>query len=178
VSELTLLIFKVAFLIALWVFVFFVVAAVRRDLFGERVTKLSAAAAKQARDIATVFVDGRNETDRSQPAVPGGELATSGRLSRTLELVVISGSRVGDRLALTTEPVSIGRSSDSTVVIRDDFTSSHHARLEYRSGSWVVSDLGSTNGTFLAGKRITAPTVLQIDQPLTIGATTFAIQAV
>ncbi len=177
-SELTLLIFKVAFLIALWVFVFFVVAAVRRDLFGERVTKLGTAATKQARDIAAVFVGGSRDSASSPTPQSPAVTAASGPLGRALELVIVSGTRVGDRLALTTEPVSIGRSSDSTVVIRDDFTSSHHARLEYRSGSWVVSDLGSTNGTFLSGKRISAPTVIQLDQPLTIGATTFAIRAV
>ena len=94
-----------------------------------------------------------------------------------ITLVITAGAKQGESITLTTKPVSIGRSSDSSIVIRDDYTSTHHARLEYRSGKWVLNDLGSTNGTFLAGTKVTEPTEVPLNTPITIGATTFEIRA-
>ncbi len=54
-------------------------------------------------------------------------------------------------------PISIGRSSESNVVIRDDYTSTNHARLDLQGSAWVLTDLGSTNGTFVAGQKVTSP---------------------
>jgi len=39
-------------------------------------------------------------------------------------------------------------------VVRDDFTSKHHARLRWDGDAWWVEDLGSRNGTFINRKRI------------------------
>ncbi|WP_431311805.1 FHA domain-containing protein [Pseudolysinimonas kribbensis] len=59
---------------------------------------------------------------------------------------------------LPAEQLTIGRSSESGLVIRDDYTSTHHARLMLWNDQWVVQDLDSTNGTFLDGVRVTLPT--------------------
>jgi hypothetical protein len=172
VSELTLVIFRIAFLIALWVFVFFVVYAVRSDLFGQRVKKMvlpKAKPAPAAPQQQSVFL-----TSTQSPAIP-----TQVQLSPAkgpLELVITAGPKQGESVALTSRPLSIGRSSDSAIVIRDDYTSTHHARLEYRAGTWILNDLGSTNGTFLAGKKITDPTTVPLNTPFTIGSTTFEIR--
>ena len=175
-SELTLLIFRIAFLIALWVFVFFVVYAVRSDLFGERVKRLVGSAKKSSPGTPNVFLSSTLAPASSSPSSPilGGSAASSS--ARALQLVITSGPKQGESIALTTDAVSIGRSSDSSIVIRDDYTSTHHARLEYRAGSWIVNDLGSTNGTFLAGKKVTEPTPVPLNTPLSVGATTFEIR--
>ena len=62
-----------------------------------------------------------------------------------------------------------------TVVLDDDFVSTHHARLMPRGSHWIVEDLGSTNGTWIDRERVTAPTVLQPGMPLRIGRTTLEI---
>ena len=171
-SELTLIIFRIAFLIALWVFVFFVVYAVRSDLFGERVKKLvtpRGAKAPVPPRQPNVFLTSTQAPAASAPKSPASPQGP-------LTLVITAGPKQGDSIALTSRPLTIGRSSDSAIVIRDDYTSTHHARLEYRSGSWILNDLGSTNGTFLAGKKISEPVTVPLNTPFTIGSTTFEIR--
>ncbi len=53
----------------------------------------------------------------------------------------------------TTE-VSLGRERSCDVVLDDPLVSRRHARLRFRDGSWILHDLGSTNGTFLNGLRV------------------------
>src|SRR5690606_30284310 len=101
--------------------------------------------------------------------------ATSGTATR---LVITSGPKTGLELPLGTEPMIIGRSSESGLVIRDDYTSSHHARLMLRGGTWTIQDLDSTNGTFLGGERVTGSAVpIAIGTPIKVGATTFELRA-
>jgi len=56
--------------------------------------------------------------------------------------------------ALSVPTVTLGRSSDCTVPIKDRFLSRHHAELIRGSGTWILHDCGSANGTFLNGSRI------------------------
>ncbi len=74
------------------------------------------------------------------------------------------------------EPLTIGRSSDSALQIRDDYTSTNHARLARWGDDWVIQDLDSTNGTFVDGARISAPTTVAIGTPVKVGATTFELR--
>jgi pSer/pThr/pTyr-binding forkhead associated (FHA) protein len=175
-SELLLLVFRIAFLAALWVFVFFVVFAVRSDLFGQKVKRM--AAPKSSRpsgaDQKNVFLPSTRAAGDSAAATSQVTLSDS---NAALKLVITAGPKQGEAISLTTKPLSIGRSSDSSIVIRDDYTSTHHARLEFRAGSWVLNDLGSTNGTFLAGKRISEPVTVPLNTAFTIGSTTFEIRA-
>ena len=48
----------------------------------------------------------------------------------------------------------IGRALDNDIVVSDASVSRHHASIEYRHGGFVVRDLGSQNGTWLAGQRV------------------------
>nr|WP_229715476.1 FHA domain-containing protein [Subtercola lobariae] len=96
--------------------------------------------------------------------------------SNAHKLVITSGVKGGTEIALGIEPLTIGRSTDSSVVIRDDYTSTHHARLLNWNNEWVIQDLDSTNGTFLDGKRVTQPTPVPLNTPIKIGATSFELR--
>ena len=55
---------------------------------------------------------------------------------------------------LTSERMSIGRADDNAIVIADGSVSSHHGEVAYDDGAWVLTDLGSTNGTKVGGSRV------------------------
>ena len=65
-----------------------------------------------------------------------------------------SGPFSGRIVALPDQMVSIGRAPDNEVVVGDPATSGHHGRIEMRSGSFWISDLGSTNGTLVNGEPV------------------------
>ncbi|WP_424936798.1 MULTISPECIES: FHA domain-containing protein FhaB/FipA [Bacteria] len=170
-SELTLLLLRIGFLVLLWFFVFAVVYSLRADLFGVRVRKMPAEAAPVP---ATPAAPARPAAPASgKPAKPGGP-ATS---STVTKLVITSGPKAGLELPLGNEPMTIGRSSESGLVIRDDYTSSHHARLLLWGENWMIQDMDSTNGTFLGGERVGAPVQIPIGTPIKVGATTFELRA-
>jgi pSer/pThr/pTyr-binding forkhead associated (FHA) protein len=47
-----------------------------------------------------------------------------------------------------------GRALDNDIVVSDRGTSRRHARIEYRDGTFLLTDLGSANGTFVNGQRV------------------------
>ena len=177
-SELTLLVLRIGFLIALWVFVFFVVYAVRSDLFGQRVRKLPSAASASASSAAAGSPAASAFLTTAQPTIsPVTEkidLAEEGH--GPLRLVITSGALAGQELLLSDENITIGRSPDSSLVIQDDFTSTHHAQLERRGSTWMLHDLGSTNGTTLGGVTVTDPVPIPLNTPIAVGATTFEVR--
>jgi pSer/pThr/pTyr-binding forkhead associated (FHA) protein len=69
-------------------------------------------------------------------------------------------------------PTTIGRSEENVVVLDgDDYASGHHARVESGlDGTWVI-DLGSTNGTYVNGERITGRTRLHEGDLVQVGDT-------
>lgn len=192
-SELTLLVLRFGFLLLLWLFVFGIVYALRTDLFGQRVRKLPDAQA--AAVPATPFPVGpaaaaggaaaaavTEPVQRHAPVstLPSGANTASGGTTASVQtahrLVITSGPRAGTELPLGRDPITIGRSSESGLVIRDDYTSTHHARLLLWNDEWMIQDLDSTNGTFLDGRRVTVPTQVPLDTPIKIGTTTFELR--
>ncbi|WP_194421096.1 FHA domain-containing protein FhaB/FipA [Microbacterium abyssi] len=170
-SELVLLLLRIGFLVLLWFFVFGVVYSLRADLFGVKVRKLPAEAAAGA----PVAAPAPAPASRPRAAARNGSPATTATVSK---LVITSGPKAGLELPLGTEPMTIGRSSESGLVIRDDYTSSHHARLLLRGDTWAIQDLDSTNGTFLSGKRLSgSPASISIGDTVKVGATTFELRA-
>ena len=170
-AELPLLLLRLGFLLLLWFFVFAVVYSLRADLFGVKVRKLPAdqAAAVPAPAPAP---QAASKPASARPSTGPATVATAKRL------VITSGPKAGLELPVTGESLSIGRSSESALVIRDDYTSSHHARLVLRGDSWTIEDLDSTNGTFVNGKRVTGSAVtLSLGTPIKVGATTFELRA-
>ena len=91
-------------------------------------------------------------------------------------LVITSGPKEGLEIELPREQLTIGRSGESGLVIRDDYTSTHHARLMLWNDGWVVQDLDSTNGTYLDGTRVTVPTPIPMNTPIKIGTTSFELR--
>ncbi|SIO02560.1 FHA domain-containing protein FhaB/FipA [Agromyces cerinus] len=185
-SELTLLVLQLGFLVLLWVFIFAIVYALRSDLFGQRVRKLqpetagaapaAAPSAASAFPSAPVAAAAAPTAPVSRPAATGGgagELASNENATR---LVITSGAKNGAEFPLGHDEITIGRSSDSAIIIRDDYTSTHHARLMQWNGRWMLQDLDSTNGTFLNGSRVTVPTPIPLGATVKVGATTFELR--
>lgn len=159
-SELTLTVIRLAFLAVLWAFVLTVAGVMRTDLFGQRVTQAGRAVKAQVK----------------QPKATKAPKAPKAKRGTARALVVTDGSLKGTAITLTDNPVTIGRSADSTLVIDDDYASNHHARVYPHNGAWVVEDLGSTNGTYLQRARVTAPTVVPLGVPIRIGKTVLELR--
>ncbi len=68
--------------------------------------------------------------------------------------------------------VTIGRDPSCQVVINDSFASSRHARIERRTGGFVIRDLKSRNGTFLNGSQI-SEAILTVNDRVRFGETVF-----
>jgi len=88
-----------------------------------------------------------------QTAAPAarGSAAAAPQLAKFL---VRSGSMKGQRLLIKVPIVNIGRADYCDLVIPDDSVSSQHAKLTRREGIWVLTDLGSTNGTLVDGEKV------------------------
>jgi predicted component of type VI protein secretion system len=76
-------------------------------------------------------------------------------------LIVRTGPNPGMVFDLTKEITSLGRDVANDIVLGDPEVSRQHARITRTPGGYVVEDMGSTNGTFVNGERITAPRVLR-----------------
>ncbi|MFI7586048.1 FHA domain-containing protein [Spongisporangium articulatum] len=160
-SELTLTMLRLAFLAALWLMVLSIVAVLRRDLFGTRVTRRTAPAA--AGVPASPGAPGRPRREPDSPQLPRF-------------LVVTEGSLRGTQITLGQAPILIGRAPECTLVVEDDYASGRHARLSLQQGVWMVEDLGSTNGTFLANNRVGTPVPVPLGAPVRIGRTVIELR--
>ena len=168
-GELTLLLLRIAFLAILWAFVFAIVYALRSDLFGQKARKMPApAAAAQARSAPAPAP--------AAPAPRPAPVQDRGSSLGAKRLVITSGAKEGLEIDLPEEQLTIGRSNESGLVIRDDYTSTHHARLLLWNDGWVIQDLDSTNGTFLDGTRVIVPTHVPMNTPVKIGTTSFELR--
>jgi pSer/pThr/pTyr-binding forkhead associated (FHA) protein len=159
VSELTLTVIRLGFLAVLWLFVLTTVSVMRSDLFGRRVAPRPAARPAAPAPRAT------------RPPKP-----VKGRRGEPSVLVVTQGALAGTSVRLGQAPVTLGRAQDSTIVLDDDYVSTHHARLFPQDGQWLVEDLGSTNGTYLERAKVSGPTPVKIGVPIRIGKTTVELR--
>ncbi len=75
----------------------------------------------------------------------------------------------GKRLVVGPAGIVLGRSRQCDVVLDDPNVSRQHAEIRPRGGSWVLSDLGSTNGSSLNGRRIDNPEVLKRGDQVELG---------
>jgi hypothetical protein len=157
-SELTILVIRLAILGLLWLFVFAALRVIRLDVYGPRVPRAARPATKPA---------------NRQPA-PKPKPTKNAKLPR--HLVVTAGALAGQTIELDNAPVTIGRAPESTLVLTDDYASTHHARLVPRDGQWHIEDLGSTNGTYLDKTKVTAPTPVPPGAKVRIGKTVLELR--
>ena len=113
-----------------------------------------------------------------EPFEPGreGRRAYAPRPSGEPELVVEDSEVLAPetRFALGDGATSIGRSSASDIVLKsDDYASGRHARLTRHGGLLYVEDMGSTNGTFVNGRKTVGATPLRHGDTVRIGSTSF-----
>jgi hypothetical protein len=145
--ESTLLVLKIAFLVLLYLFVWRVVRTAGRDM---RLPQES-------------FI--------LRPALAGGAIGQQIRNGR----LVVTHSPVleeGQEFTVDSAAVTIGRATQSTVPIDgDEFASARHARIEPRRDGVWVTDVGSTNGTFVNGVQIDRPRKLVAGDVVRTGET-------
>lgn len=72
--------------------------------------------------------------------------------------------------------VVMGRSSETDVAIDDPYASEFHLRLVSQENGMMLHDLGSTNGTYVNGRRVSAPTELKRGDTIQVGKTVMEIR--
>lgn len=74
------------------------------------------------------------------------------------------------------DSVVIGRSGEADFLLDDPYASDFHLRLTSKEGRLVVNDLGSTNGTYVNGRRVTTPVDLNRGDAVQVGKTVMEIR--
>lgn len=72
-------------------------------------------------------------------------------------LLVTEGSEIGKIIEIGEKPITLGRAPPGTVILNDVEMSRSHCRIELKNNEVTVTDLDSTNGTYVDGKRISTP---------------------
>ena len=152
--EEALLVLKLAFLVLLYLFIWRIVRSAARDV---RMPQESFV-------LAPGSVPGLGD----QPQIQSGRL------------VVVKSPALDedDELLLDSAALLVGRGSGNDVnLARDEFASSNHARVEPRRDGVWVEDVGSTNGTYLNGIRLTHAKRLAPGDILRVGETEMRYEA-
>ena len=139
---------KISFLVLLYLFIWRVARAVVLDLYGPRRSRR--AGGKEGAPARP-----RNVPTKVVVLNERGGKAASYRLNGTLE---------------------IGRAPSCQIRPEDTYISQQHARISSRNEAWVVEDLGSTNGTYLNQRRVTAPAQLSPGDRIRVGKTTIEVR--
>lgn len=103
-------------------------------------------------------------SDLRQPITPA-----SPQPAPLASLLVRTGAMKGNRLPVRVPVVNIGRADFNDIVLAEPSVSTSHAKLQRRDNIWVLSDLGSTNGTFVEGELVTGETALTPGTTLRFG---------
>jgi pSer/pThr/pTyr-binding forkhead associated (FHA) protein len=156
-SELTLTLIQLGFIALLWIFAFAIASAIRADLFGVRQRQSQPQAAPQQQTAA-------------RPSKP-----VKLHRSAPTKVVVIEGGDSGKQTALS-GAVTLGRGGTNDLELGDEYVSTRHARFVPHNGQWYVEDLGSTNGTYVAGARISRPTPVGAKSTIRIGRTVLELR--
>ncbi|WP_052664911.1 FHA domain-containing protein [Nitriliruptor alkaliphilus] len=140
---------KFALLLALYIFLARAIRAVAVDLYGPR---------------------RRTAPPRPAVAAPAEPPRKARKVPR--EIVVHAPTGTPAVRPLGRSAITLGRAQSADVVVDDVYASDEHAQLvPDGDGGWSVRDLGSTNGTFLNGAKLTRPTPLAAGDQLRLGKT-------
>jgi hypothetical protein len=150
----TLLILKIAFLVLLYGFIVLVVRSASKGM-------------QQAPQESIVL-----------GAAEAARLRAEHGLTPARFLVVSSPELNEGSTIEVSSPTVVGRDAQSGIRLdRDEFASGQHARIEPRpEGAWI-DDLGSTNGTFLNGKKLKRAKLAKTGDVIKIGATELQVQS-
>ena len=157
-SEIALTVIKVLFLALLWVFIASAVSVIRSDLFGRTVPVPDQPGAQELEQ--PVRPPKKTRRTRGEPRV----------------LVITQGSQAGESAALADGVILIGRGADAQLNLDDDYVSTRHARVVSGENGVYLEDLGSTNGSYVNGQRITAPTTITLSDTVRIGRTVMRLE--
>jgi pSer/pThr/pTyr-binding forkhead associated (FHA) protein len=157
-SEIALTVIKVLFLALLWLFILSAVSVIRSDLFGRTVPAPDQPEAQELESPPPP--PKRTKRPRGEPRV----------------LIVTQGSQTGQSAALADGVIMIGRGADCQIILDDDYVSTRHARVVSGENGVYVEDMGSTNGSYVNGQRITAPTTITMSDTVRIGKTILKLE--
>jgi pSer/pThr/pTyr-binding forkhead associated (FHA) protein len=152
-----LIIIQVSFLVVLYLFVARAVRAVMLDVYGPRPDRP---------------VGRRRARQRVAPPAPPPPARPSRRAPRE---VFVSDAQ-GSRSMPLGEAVTIGRAASCDLVVVDNYVSNVHARIFARDGGWWLEDLGSTNGTFVNERKVTAPVAVGPGDTVRVGKATLELR--
>lgn len=85
-------------------------------------------------------------------------------------IAIVRGSMAGQRIQLTSFPVTVGRDPSNTIALDDEEASRHHFKIKQRGRLFILEDLGSSNGTFVNGDKVINAN-LQAGDKILVGAT-------
>lgn len=108
----------------------------------------------------------------------GTHLGISLRRSRregTKVVMIKSETQQGTELEVD-DVMVLGRSPEADVNLDDPYASEFHMRLVAQENGMVLHDLGSTNGTYVNGRRVTAPTSLRRGDTIQVGKTVMEVR--
>ncbi|MBC8506694.1 MAG: FHA domain-containing protein [Anaerolineales bacterium] len=89
--------------------------------------------------------------------------------TQSFELVMTTGPTPEKKFTLSKQEVIIGRDANADIVINIAEVSRRHTRMRLEPSGYVVEDLGSTNGTFVNGQRLTGPHMLRPGERIQLG---------
>lgn len=146
---------KIAFLLLLYIFIWRIVRSASRDFRRGAVQESVLIAPREAAALGL--------------AAP--------RLRARLVVVQSPALESGEEIPVDSQPISFGRGGQNDVPLDgDEFTSARHARFEARRDGVWVEDLGSTNGTFVNGARVTTPRRLGRGDVVRVGQTDLKVE--
>lgn len=110
-------------------------------------------------------------------ATPAGTPITTAASGPTTRIVATQGPYAGQAFELTGDLMSIGRDAAHAIALVNDMgVSRSHAQIVRQADQTLIEDLGSTNGTYVNGVRISAPTPIKPGDTLQLGASLFRVE--
>lgn len=171
-SQLSITLLRMGFLVLLWALVLSAIAVLRADLYGTRIT--ARGRGRESRRAANARAEKTAAPGRASTGVRTGSISTKDPAAG--HLAVTAGPLKGTTIPLGSAPVLVGRASTCTLVIDDDYCSAKHCRIYPDGDRWMVEDLGSTNGTYLGNQRVTDPVPFREGEVVRIGATALELR--